>query len=69
MWLLTRPVVWPWRTGRFIGLRRLFVFGLGFTVGLLVAPVTGRELRDRLIERLSGPPLPGGSVDDRLSGL
>jgi hypothetical protein len=61
--LLTRPVVWPvkasayslvagYKTGRLVGYRRLTVFGLGVAVGLMVAPVPGRELRDRLMDRL-----------------
>jgi hypothetical protein len=37
-----------YRTGRLLGYRRLFVFGLGVAVGLLVAPGPGRELRDKL---------------------
>lgn len=37
-----------YRTGRMLGYRRLFVFGAGITVGLLVAPTPGRELRAKL---------------------
>lgn len=37
-----------YRTGRLLGYRRLFLFGLGVGVGLLVAPTTGQEARDRL---------------------
>jgi osmotically-inducible protein OsmY len=48
-----------YRTGRLLGYRRLFVFGAGVAVGLLVAPMTGRELRARiqtmLEERRGGP--------------
>ena len=48
-----------YRTGRLLGYRRLFVFGAGVAVGLLVAPTTGRELRARLQtmidERRGGP--------------
>jgi hypothetical protein len=70
IWLLTRPIVWPlktsaysvqagYKTGRLLGYRRLTVFGLGVAVGLLVAPVPGRELRAKLQERLAPePPLP-----------
>lgn len=72
MWLLTRPVVWPlktagygvaagYKTGRLLGYRRLTVFLLGVGVGLLLAPVPGRELRLKLQERLfpsPPPPLP-----------
>lgn len=70
IWLLTRPIVWPiktagysvaagYKTGRFFGYRRLTVFLLGVGVGLLLAPVPGRELRAMLQERLLGaPPIP-----------
>ncbi len=34
--------------GRLLGYRRLFVFGVGIGVGLLLAPMTGRQLRDRI---------------------
>lgn len=37
-----------YRTGRLLGYRRLFVFGLGVGVGLLIAPTTGQVARDRL---------------------
>jgi hypothetical protein len=39
-----------YRTGRLLGYRRLFVFGAGVAVGLLVAPMAGRELRAKLQE-------------------
>jgi hypothetical protein len=66
MWLFTRPVVWPakagamglaagYKTGRLVGYRRLVFFGIGIAVGLLVAPTPGRELRQRMRERLMGP--------------
>jgi hypothetical protein len=44
-----------YRTGRALGYRRLFVFGAGVGVGLLLAPTTGRELRLRI----------QGFIDDR----
>ncbi|MEO6318016.1 MAG: YtxH domain-containing protein [Acidimicrobiales bacterium] len=37
-----------YRTGRLLGYRRLFVFGAGIAVGLLVAPTAGRELRTKI---------------------
>jgi hypothetical protein len=37
-----------YRTGRLLGYRRILVFGLGVGVGLLIAPMTGDELRTRL---------------------
>jgi osmotically-inducible protein OsmY len=37
-----------YRAGRLLGYRRLFVFGVGVAVGLLVAPMAGRELRARI---------------------
>ena len=37
-----------YRTGRLLGYRRLFVFAVGVGVGLLIAPMAGRELRARI---------------------
>ncbi len=37
-----------YRAGRLLGARRVVVFGAGVGVGLLVAPMTGPELRDRI---------------------
>lgn len=65
MWLLTRSVVWPvkagatsaklgYRTGRLFGYRRIFVFGLGVLVGLLIAPMTGAALRQKIQSLLDG---------------
>lgn len=64
-WLLTRTIVWPvksslgsvklgYRTGRMVGYKRLFVFGLGVACGLLVAPMTGAELRERIRRVIDG---------------
>ena len=39
---------------RFIGVRRLTLLGLGAAIGLLAAPTTGREMRAKLMDRLSG---------------
>lgn len=41
-----------YRTGRLVGYRRIFLFGLGIGVGLLIAPMTGREARAKLQELL-----------------
>ena len=65
IWLLTRTVVWPvktglgsmklgYKTGRLFGYKRIFVFALGVGVGLLLAPVTGAELRDRIRRLIEG---------------
>jgi hypothetical protein len=36
------------RAARLVGYRRLALLGIGVTIGLLVAPVPGRELRARI---------------------
>jgi hypothetical protein len=46
-----------YRTGRVLGYRRLFLFGLGVAVGLLFAPWPGQELRDKLKAMLAGEPV------------
>jgi hypothetical protein len=80
MWLLSRLVVWPvktsvgsakvgYKTGRLLGYRRIFVFGLGVAVGLLLAPTTGAALRARIRELLDGDmtndPVPAESPTGR----
>lgn len=56
-----------YRTGRLLGYRRLLLLGAGVGIGLLVAPTTGAETREklrRMIEaRRSGP---GGDVAQRV---
>jgi hypothetical protein len=46
-----------YRTGRLLGYRRLLFFGAGIGIGLLIAPTPGRELREKLRQRLQGMPL------------
>jgi hypothetical protein len=70
IWLLTRPIVWPlktagygvaagYKTGRFVGYRRLTVLLVGVVIGLLVAPFPGKDLRAILMARFFPPqPLP-----------
>jgi hypothetical protein len=56
IWLLTRPVVWPVKvafgTGKVFGYRRFTVFLLGVLVGMLLAPVTGSELRRKVQQQI-----------------
>ena len=65
IWLLTRAFVWPvktgvgsaklgYRTGRLLGYRRIVVFGLGIAVGLLIAPMTGAALRQKIQALIDG---------------
>lgn len=51
-----------YRTGRLMGYRRIFVFALGVGVGLLLAPTTGQEARDRL-RKLIAQRKPAGPTD------
>ncbi len=51
MWLfrlLTAPFRLTLLTARIMGYNRFVVFLLGIAVGLLVAPTTGAELRDKI---------------------
>jgi len=63
IWMLTRPIVWPvktarfgvaagYKTGRFVGYRRLTVLLVGVAIGLLVAPFPGKDLRAILMAKL-----------------
>ena len=60
IWLLTRPVVWPVKvafgTGKVFGYRRFTVFLLGMAVGMLLAPMTGPELRGRVKAQMTVRP-------------
>lgn len=56
-----------YRTGRLLGYRRIFVFAVGVGVGLLIAPMTGREARaklQRLIDERRGAS--GGDLAERV---
>jgi hypothetical protein len=55
-----------YRAGRLLGYRRVFVFAVGVGVGLLIAPMTGRELRARLQELLDQQRT-GGDLATRVS--
>src|SRR3954471_6285907 len=55
-----------YRTGRMVGYRRLFVFGTGVAIGLLVAPVTGRELRGRLRRALEARGVTDADLHERV---
>ena len=48
-----------YRTARYIGFRRTFLLGLGIAIGLLIAPVPGKQLRATLKELK-----PSGGPDD-----
>ena len=55
-----------YRTGRLLGYRRLFVFGAGVCVGLLVAPTTGRELRGRIRRALEARGVTDADLNERV---
>ncbi|HEY3140166.1 MAG TPA: BON domain-containing protein [Acidimicrobiales bacterium] len=52
-----------YRATRRVGLTRLIVFGAGIGVGLLVAPTTGAELRERLRRRWEESRTGGSDAD------
>ena len=55
-----------YRTGRVLGYKRLFVFAAGVGVGLLVAPMTGRELRTRIQQLIDERMGKGGDLEERV---
>jgi hypothetical protein len=55
-----------YRAGRLFGFRRVLLFGAGVAVGLLVAPVPGRELRRRIQQELEDRLGHGGDLAERV---
>jgi hypothetical protein len=55
-----------YRTGRLLGYRRLFVFGVGIAVGLLIAPVPGNRLRQAIRDAIGGGEPPSDPELDAL---
>jgi osmotically-inducible protein OsmY len=57
-----------YRASRFVGLSRLLALGVGVAIGLLIAPTTGAELRDRLRRQWEarGAPASDDAVADRV---
>ena len=55
-----------YRTGRLLGYRRLLLFGTGVGVGLLIAPMTGRELRVRIQQLIDEQMGKGGDLAERV---
>ena len=47
-----------YKVGRFVGVSRLLALGAGVGIGLLVAPTSGRELRDSLQRKLAARKAP-----------
>lgn len=56
-----------YRTGRLLGYRRLLVFAAGVGVGLLIAPMAGRELRARLRALAEEQRTGGGDLASKVS--
>jgi osmotically-inducible protein OsmY len=54
-----------YRAGRFVGLSRLLALGTGVVIGLLAAPTSGQELRDRLGRELAARRAPAS--DDAIA--
>jgi osmotically-inducible protein OsmY len=49
-----------YRLGRLVGLRRALLLGAGVGIGMLVAPTSGRELRDKLRRQWESRRAPAG---------
>lgn len=55
-----------YRTGRLLGSRRVALFAAGVGVGLLIAPLTGREARAKLQELWAGRQSGGADLATRV---
>ena len=57
-----------YKVGRFVGVSRLLALGAGVGIGLLVAPTSGRELRDTLQRKLAArrAPVSDDAVAERV---
>jgi hypothetical protein len=52
-----------WKAGRLVGLSRVAALGAGVGIGLLVAPTSGAELRDRLARQVRARRAPASDED------
>lgn len=55
-----------YRTGRLLGYRRLFLVLVGVAIGLLVAPTSGRQLREKLKSLLASAEPSDPQLSDRV---
>lgn len=55
-----------YRAGRLLGVRRLLVFGAGLALGLLFAPMTGEQARERLRELIESRRTGGGDLAEKV---
>jgi hypothetical protein len=56
-----------YRAGRALGYRRLFVFGVGVAIGVLLAPTSGAELRAKLSRMVEERRAGGGDLAGRVT--
>lgn len=55
-----------YRAGRLLGVRRLLVFGAGLALGLLFAPMTGEQAREKLRELIESRRSVGGDLAEQV---